>query len=147
MVEVSGLAELDQEDDDATASTADLTTLAGNNSDSDMDSEDEADFAAENAPRPPPEKILYGGQGKCRRSTQGGQQPHPGDDGITTWRERPHNAEAQPQPSNVEPATGRNAIGVSTIPQPVRTVLPGDSGNAGPHLGGGGIAVGVSTIP
>ena len=33
-------------------------------SDSDMESEGDGDFAAENAPRPPPETLMYGGKGK-----------------------------------------------------------------------------------
>ena len=50
MVEGYGLSDRDWEDNEATVTTADLTTLAGYNSDSDLDSEDEADFAAENTP-------------------------------------------------------------------------------------------------
>jgi len=161
-VEVLGLAGFDQEDDDATSAMADLTTLAGNNSDSDLDSEDEADFAAENAPRPPPEEILYGGQGKLRRSTQGGQQPHSGGNRIAMWREQPHITGAQP--SKDEPTAGSqrhsigNATGASTTPQTVLRMTQGSLGNAGPHPGGignakdrihpcGGNTVGVSTNP
>ena len=53
---------LDEElDDDATATTADLTALEG---ESDSESDDDAeDFAAENAPRPPPRELLYNGKG------------------------------------------------------------------------------------
>mmetsp|Transcript_35622 Transcript_35622/g.65944 ORF Transcript_35622/g.65944 Transcript_35622/m.65944 type:complete len:88 (+) Transcript_35622:336-599(+) len=50
-------------DDKVTATTADLTMVAGNALDSDLELEEKADFAAENKPRPPPAEILYGGQG------------------------------------------------------------------------------------
>mmetsp|Transcript_4268 Transcript_4268/g.7036 ORF Transcript_4268/g.7036 Transcript_4268/m.7036 type:complete len:295 (+) Transcript_4268:377-1261(+) len=156
--------EIDQEDDNATATTEDLTTLAGKNSDRDMDLEDDADFAAENAPRPPPEEILYGRQGKLRRSILGGQQPHPGGSLTATWREWSHIAGTQPQHSKVEPTVdGRRhgigkAKGASITPQTVLRTTQGSSGNAGPHPGGignamdriqpcGGNTVGVSTNP
>jgi len=146
------------------AATADLTTLAGNNSDSDLDSEDEANAATDNAPRPPPEEILYGGQGKLRSSTQDGSQPHPNGGGIATWRELPHVAGAQPQSIKFEPTpSGRqcnigNATGASTTPQTVLCATQDSSGNAGPHpddIGNAmdrthhcvGKAVGVSTNP
>ena len=54
-------------DDDRTAETDTLTTLAGDLSDSESDSDDNAeDFAMENEPRPPPAELMYGGQGKCK---------------------------------------------------------------------------------
>ena len=60
---VDGL--LDQEcEDDGTATTAMLTDVDEMFSDSDAKSDDGEDFAAENAPRPPPEKLMYGGNGE-----------------------------------------------------------------------------------
>ena len=62
---VSGLSDEDwlTDNDNSTATTADLTTLAGNGLDSDLDLEDKEDFAAENIPRLPPEEIFYHRQG------------------------------------------------------------------------------------
>ena len=63
---VKGFLEGDDDDDNITAATDALTTLAGDWSDSESDEDDNAeDFAIENAPRPPPAELMYGGQGKC----------------------------------------------------------------------------------
>ena len=62
---IKGFLDRDEEDD-VTASTDALTTLAGDWSDSESDEDDNAeDFAIENQPRPPPAELMYGGQGKC----------------------------------------------------------------------------------
>ena len=50
--------------DDDTATTAMLTDLDEMDSDSEGESDDGEDFAVENAPRPPPETPMYGGNGK-----------------------------------------------------------------------------------
>ena len=54
----------DNERDDDTATTAMLTDLDKMDSESEGDSDDGEDFAAENPPRPPPETPMYGGNGK-----------------------------------------------------------------------------------
>ena len=60
---VEGLLASGMSDDEATATTEALTTLAGD--DSDYDSEDEdGDFAAENKARPPPAQMMYRGRGE-----------------------------------------------------------------------------------
>ena len=61
---------LDEEldDDKMTATTVEMTTLAGDLSES--ESEDEEDFAAENRPCPPPGKMLYNGNGTSLKSAQ-----------------------------------------------------------------------------
>ena len=65
--------------DDATATTAALTDLADSDSDGeDMDAAE--DFAAENAPRPPPDVPLYNGKGKPRRHATAGTGKHNGSD-------------------------------------------------------------------
>ncbi len=54
--------------DNATATTANLTELAEDNSSVESDNDDAAeDFAVENRPRPPPEKTLFGGDGELER--------------------------------------------------------------------------------
>ena len=63
---VFGVLDEDERDDD-TATTAMLTDLDEMDSDSEGDSDDGEDFAMENAPRPPPETPLYGGNGKRRQ--------------------------------------------------------------------------------
>ena len=52
--------------DDATAATADETELPDDITEPDSDDDDynEAEFNEENAPKPPPEKLLFGGEGK-----------------------------------------------------------------------------------
>ena len=60
---VEGLLDEDFEDD-GTATTAMLTDVEEMFSDSDAEAEDGEDFAAENAPRPPPETLMYGGKGE-----------------------------------------------------------------------------------
>ena len=54
----------EEDDDDATATTAALTDVSEPPSDNDSDLEDDEDFAAENLPRDPPAKLLYGGEGE-----------------------------------------------------------------------------------
>ena len=54
----------DDDDDDATATTAALTDVSEPLSDNESDLEDDEDFAAENLPRDPPAKLLYGGEGE-----------------------------------------------------------------------------------
>ena len=63
---VFGVLDEDERDDD-TATTAMLTDLDEMDSDSEGDSDDGEDFAMENAPRPPPETPLYGGNGKLNK--------------------------------------------------------------------------------
>ena len=60
-IRVDGVLDEELDNNKKTATTADLTTLAGDLSDSKL--EDEENFAAENRPRPPPEKMLYNGNG------------------------------------------------------------------------------------
>ena len=60
---VSGL--LDLKDDD-TATTAMLTDAEDAFTDSDTESDDGEDYAAENSPRPPPDDLMYGGDGESR---------------------------------------------------------------------------------
>ena len=60
---VFGVLDDDERDDD-TATTAMLTDLDEMDSESEGESDDGEDFAAENAPRPPPETPMYGGNGK-----------------------------------------------------------------------------------
>ena len=67
---VKGFLEGDEDEDDITAATNALTTLAGDWGDSESDGDDDGeDFAIENAPRPPPVELMYGGQGKCKTPT------------------------------------------------------------------------------
>jgi len=56
------------DDDDGTATTADLTTLDEQFSDEEYEDEDE-EFAVENLPRPPPERMLYNGEGTSSVTT------------------------------------------------------------------------------
>ena len=63
---VFGVLDEDERDDD-TATTAMLTDLDEMASDSEGDSDDGEDFVVENAPRPPPETPLYGGNGKSNK--------------------------------------------------------------------------------
>ena len=58
--------------DDETATTAMMTDTEEQMWDSDVESDDGEDFAAENAPRPPPADLLYGGDGE---SDAGGMSP------------------------------------------------------------------------
>ena len=62
---IKGFLDRDEEDD-ITASTDTLTTLAGdwNNSESDED-DDAEELVIESKLRPPPAELMYGGQGKC----------------------------------------------------------------------------------
>ena len=56
----------EEEEDDITAETDALTTLAGDWSDSESDDDDAPnDFAIENRPQPPQAELVYGGQGTC----------------------------------------------------------------------------------
>ena len=60
---VFGVMDEDYVWDDETATTADLTQLESDWSDNESDEDDDEEFALENAPRPPPEKLLYNGEG------------------------------------------------------------------------------------
>ena len=74
---VKGFLEGDEDEDDITAATDALTTLAGDWSDSESDDNDDGeDFALENAPRPPPAELMYGGQGKCETPTCAVKMPN-----------------------------------------------------------------------
>ena len=64
--EVFGVLDDDERDDD-TATTTMLTDLDEMDSDSEGESNDGADFAVENAPRPPPETQLYGGNSELHQ--------------------------------------------------------------------------------
>ncbi len=56
---------LDEEMDNATATTGDLMELPDNDTIPDEDdNRDEEEFTAENAPQPPPKELLYNGKGK-----------------------------------------------------------------------------------
>ena len=66
-----------EDDDDATATTA--GSKAGSYaSDSDMDTVDKEDSAAENLPRKPPEKLLYNGTGKSYKEKRADIPKRPG---------------------------------------------------------------------
>jgi hypothetical protein len=67
---VSGLLDEEEDEDDATAMTAGMTTSGELDSDNELDDNDEDDFAAENAPRPPPDKLMYGGDGECNKTNE-----------------------------------------------------------------------------
>ena len=82
---VFGVLDDDERDDD-TATTAMLTDLDEMDSESEDDSNDGEDFAVENAPRPPPETPLYGGNGKSRRGTDACVTPTAGQRSGTTTR-------------------------------------------------------------
>ena len=56
------------DDDNETSTTADLTMSDEQFSDEESDDEDE-EFAVENLPWPPPEKLLYNGEGKSMMTT------------------------------------------------------------------------------
>ena len=58
-------------EDDGTATTAMLTDVDEMFSDSDAESDEGEDFAAENAPRPPPETLMYGGNGESSPEGRG----------------------------------------------------------------------------
>ena len=60
-ITVEGVLDDGLDNNERKATTADLTTLAGDLSDEDSD--DDKDFAAENRPRPLPDKLLYNGNG------------------------------------------------------------------------------------
>jgi len=47
--------------DDETATTADMTQVEDGFSDSESEDDEESVFAAENKPRPPPDRLLYNG--------------------------------------------------------------------------------------
>ena len=77
-VTVSGLLDIvDDDEDDVTATTVDLTTLAGDESNLDSDDDNE-DFAAENRPHPPPAKLLYNGEGEQIHLNQTTTDPESG---------------------------------------------------------------------
>ena len=67
-IRVDGVLDEELDNNKKTATTADLTTLAGDLSDSKL--EDEEDFEAENRPRSPPEKMLYNGNGMSLENAQ-----------------------------------------------------------------------------
>ena len=62
-VRVTGVLDKGVRDDD-TATTTMMTDAEEMGLGSDAESEDGEDFAAENAPRPPPGTIMYGGDGE-----------------------------------------------------------------------------------
>ena len=76
----------DDERDDNTATTIMLTDLDEMDSESEDDLDDGEDFAVENAPRPPRETPLYGGNGKSRRGTDACVTPTAGQRSGTTTR-------------------------------------------------------------
>ena len=101
---------LDQDwEDDGTATTTMLTDVDEMFSDSDAESEEGEDFAAENAPRPPPETLMYGGNGKSNpegRDVAQVERPgrshkkrgcavpvNPGGEGLTPSRKRQREAD------------------------------------------------------
>ena len=47
-----------------------MTTSGELDSDNELDDNDEDDFEAENAPRPPPDKLMYGGEGECNKTNE-----------------------------------------------------------------------------
>ena len=55
---VSGLFDEEEYEDEATATTAGMITIRELVSDNELDDNDDDDFAAENAPRPPPDKLI-----------------------------------------------------------------------------------------
>ena len=60
-IQVDGFLNEELDDNERTATTTDLTTLAGNLSNS--NTEDDEDSTEENRPRPPLERMLYNGNG------------------------------------------------------------------------------------
>ena len=63
---------MEEELDDVTATTAELTELEDDQSEfgSDDEKDDAEDFAMENAPRPPPDRAMFGGEGECSAATK-----------------------------------------------------------------------------
>ena len=85
---VFGVLDDDERDDD-TATTAMLTDLDEMDSESEDDLDDGEDFAVENAPRPPPETPLYGGNGKSRREADAWVTPTAGQRSNSALSRRP----------------------------------------------------------
>ena len=67
---------------DETATTADMTQAADEFSGSDSDDNEEGVFAAENEPRPPPDRLLYNGEGTQREHLSEGRD-------VTKTKQRP----------------------------------------------------------
>ena len=69
-------------EDDKTATKMDMTQAADEFSDSDSDDNEEGVFAAENKPRPPPDRLLYNGEGMQREHLSEGRD-------VTKTKQRP----------------------------------------------------------
>ena len=69
-------------EDDETATTADMTQAEDEFINSDSDDNEEGVFTAENEPRPPPDRLLYNGEGMQREHLSEGRD-------VTKTKQRP----------------------------------------------------------